>query len=195
MKACDHESMLALLWDGIVELALVTWPVADALAADLTLLFAMHEPVVLVAAPSHPLAARRRVGSDEVARLARPLYRLRWWQSHHPELDRLAARSGTNVEITMDAARHLVLAGTGAGFFTRTYIADELAHGRLVAVGVRDLAPLRRDSALVRRTRPLPLAPAATRLVEALRAQAARLGLLAPPPRRPPTGSRSARSR
>ena len=84
----------------------------------------------------------------------------------------------------LQMARHMVVHGLGAGFFTRTYLTDDLGAGRLVPLVVRDLAPIHRDSALVRRARATPLAPAAQRLVDAITAHARRLDLLATPPSR-----------
>jgi len=184
-KSGDHERIVELLWDGIVELGLVAWPIRDAFAAELAPLAVLREPVVLVAHPDHPLGRRARAGvtRDDVARLARPLYRLRWWLQHHPELERLADRAGAHAEVSMEAARYLCGRGVGAGFFTSTLVADDLAAGRLVAVTIRDLAPLRRDSALVRRARGLPMSPAAGKLAAALVAQAKHLGLSAAPRR------------
>jgi len=54
-----------------------------------------HEPVVLVARPGHALTARSRVGQEDLVRLGRPLLRLRWWQTNHPAILRLAERAGT----------------------------------------------------------------------------------------------------
>jgi DNA-binding transcriptional LysR family regulator len=70
------------------------------------------------------------------------------------------------------------LHGVGAGFFTRTYVADELARGALVELQVRRLEPLFRDSALVRRSRSVPLSPASAALIQAIAAQAERLALV-----------------
>ncbi len=188
VRAADHEVVAAMLLDGIVELALITWPCVEAEAADLTPLLRLHEPVVLVAHPAHPLAARRHVVSeDELVRLARPFLRLRWWQNYHPEINRLADRTELAFDAPMETARYLILHGVGAGFFTRTYVADELARGVLVELQVSGLAPLFRDSALVRRSRSLPLSPASASLIQALTAQANRLSIL---PRR---GRRSGR--
>jgi len=139
----------------------------------------MREPVVLAAAPGHALTARRHVTRDDVARLARPFQHLRWWRAHHPELTKLAQRAAASVEVPMETARHLVVRGVGAGFFPRTFIGDDLDEGRLVIVPVRDLAPLTRATALVRRPRPSPPTPATGALVAAIRAQAAALGILA----------------
>jgi LysR family transcriptional regulator, low CO2-responsive transcriptional regulator len=179
VRSGDHELVLGLLFDGIAELGVIVWPAPESGAAALTRLCTMREPVVLAVAPGHPLAARRRVTRDDVVALARPLLRLRWWRAHHPELIRLAQRAGSWVEVPMESARHLVTRGVAAGFFPRTFIADDVDAGRLVIVPVRDLAPITRATALVRRPRPTPPTPARAGLVGALRPQAAALGILA----------------
>jgi len=166
VKSGDHEVMLRLLLDGIVDVALTVWPCTS--AVELTPLFVFREPVTLVTHPDHVLARRGEVTRDEVARLARPLLRLRWWQSHHPELTRLAEQSETAVEVAMEAARRLVASGVGAGFFTQTYIADELERGTLAEIRVRGLR-LYRDSALVRRKHSGPISPALAAFIELLR--------------------------
>jgi DNA-binding transcriptional LysR family regulator len=175
LKSADHEVLVELLLDGILELALITWPCPEPLAGELLPLFVFHEPVVLVAHPRHPLALRGRVKRDEIAGLARPLLRLRWWPTDPAELSRLALKAGTPVQVPMETARHLVLSGVGAGFFTRTYVAEDLIRGALREVQVRGLRRIFRHSALVRRRRTLPLSSAAADLVQALRAQAQHL--------------------
>jgi LysR family transcriptional regulator, low CO2-responsive transcriptional regulator len=177
VRAGDHERVIELLWDGIIELGLVTWPCTEAIAADLTRLLLFHEPVVLVASPDHALARRRRCTQDELARLGRPFLQLRWWQRHHPEIVRLAQRAGTTVDVPMETARQLCLGGAAVAFFTQTYIAEDLASGALVSISVRDLAPIFRDSALVRRRRATPRLPAADALIAALRKHARSRGL------------------
>jgi DNA-binding transcriptional LysR family regulator len=178
VRAGDHERIVALLVDGMVDLGLIAWPCTETAAADLQPVLRLHEPVVLVAHPNHPLAARSRVTPDDVARLARPLFRLRWWQKHDPVLLQLAERAGSAVEVPMETARSLVLAGAGAGFFARTYVSEDLERGALAEVAVRDLPRIQRGSALVRRRHAPPLSPAAANLAFALRKQAVVLGLL-----------------
>jgi DNA-binding transcriptional LysR family regulator len=182
VRSGDHEVLVERLLDGIVELALIAWPCSEALAASLSPLILLREPVVLVAHPRHPIARRGAVSPAELARKARPLLRLRWWPAHHPAVTRLAQASGTFVEVPMETARHLVRHGTGAGFFTRTYIAEDVARGDLKEVRVHPFPRLFRDCALVRRARPTPLSPAAAYAVELIRRQARRLGLIAPRP-------------
>ena len=136
----------------------------------------MGEP--LVAHRRHPLARRARVTSADLVRLGRPFYRLRWWQAHHPTIDRLAERTGRLIELPMESARQLVNAGQGVGFFPRTFIAEDIRRGSLREIPVRDLGPIIRDSALVRRLRDGPPSPAGEQMVACLRAEAAAQGLL-----------------
>jgi DNA-binding transcriptional LysR family regulator len=175
LRSADHEFLVELLLDGIVDLAVVIWPCGGSVEAELTPLFLFREPVVLVAHPRHELALRRSVTADDVARLARPLLQLRWWKKHHPQITRLAQRSRTALEVPMETGRYLVLQGTGAGFFTRTYIAGDLLASALAEIPVRGFSPLIRTSALVRRKRSMPLTPAAAALIQALRLEADRL--------------------
>jgi DNA-binding transcriptional LysR family regulator len=177
IKSGAHEVLVEMLLDGIVELALVAWPFPRAAAADLAPLLVLSEAVTLVAHPKHLLALRRTVREADVARLARPFYRLRWWPAHHPALERLAASTDGALEVAMEAALHLVQQGLGAGFFTETYVAEAMAAGTVVPVAVRGLPRIARGSALVRRATG-PLTPCAANLVQAIRAEAQRLKLL-----------------
>jgi DNA-binding transcriptional LysR family regulator len=179
-RATEHEGLIRHLQDGLVDLAIVAWPCTEAASAQLTPLIILHEPVRLVCHPDHPLAARRSVTQADVARLARPFLRLRWWQAPHPAVTRLAARTGNPLEVPMETARHLALQGRAAGFFTHTYVAEDLQRGTLKHTPVRDLPAIYRDSALVRRARGAPLSPAAAALVTSLRRQAGALKLLPP---------------
>ena len=108
-------------------------------------------------------------------KLSRPLIRLRWWPKHDPRVTELADRSGSAMDLPMEIARSLVLSGTGAGFFARTYVTGDVAVGSLVEIPVRGMAPLHRDVALVRR-RGTSLSPATAALVQALRVQTEHLG-------------------
>ena len=181
IRSGNHERIVALLLDGVVDLGLLAWPCTEAASADLQAIHSFREPVLLVASPAHPLAARGRVDTDELVHLGRPFFRLRWWQAHHPVIIRLAERVGTIADIPMETARRMALEGAGVGFFTQTYIEEELRGGSLVAVEVSDLPPLHRESALVRRRRSGALSPAAANMIDAIRRQAVALGLLGGP--------------
>jgi DNA-binding transcriptional LysR family regulator len=176
-RSGEHERVVELLLDGGVDLGIVTWPCTEAAAADLHAILVFQEPVVLVANPDHPLARAGEVDEDALVRLGRPHLRLRWWQAHHPEVLRLAERTGGDVDVAMEAARRLVVEGVGVGFFTRTFIDEDLARRAVVEIPVRGMRPLYRKSALVRRSH-AELSPAAATFVECLRRQALALDLL-----------------
>ncbi len=187
VRSGDHERIVALLLDRVVDLGVVTWPCTEAPAAELQAILIFREPVPLVASPGHALAAlgrARRAGpvglvtEDELVRVGRPLFRLRWWKEHHPGLVSLAERAGPVVDLPMETARRLALEGAGVGFFTRTYVADDLERGALVELEVQGLPRIHRDSALVRRGRSDPLSPATASLVEGIRRRALASGLL-----------------
>jgi DNA-binding transcriptional LysR family regulator len=178
VKAAEHEAVLSQLLDGLIELALIAWPCPPALEPDLSALFVLREPVLLVVHRDHVLAKKKHVRKRDVVELARPLYRLRWWPVHHPAIEELVARSGSSLELPLEAALELVGVGNGAGFFPRGLIARSLAERTLVAVRVGDLREVTRETALVRRLRPLPLSPVAARLVTLLREEARSVGVI-----------------
>jgi DNA-binding transcriptional LysR family regulator len=175
VRSGAHELVLELLLDGLVDVALVVWPAEH---ADLAPLRLFREPVLLVTHESHPLAEKRTVEEAELVARARPFLALRWWRTHHPELSRLASLCGPTFEVPMETARELVLKNAAVGFFPKVYVAAELASGPLREVGVARLPRIVRDSALVRRKRALPLSPPLVTLVEAIGAEADRLGIL-----------------
>jgi LysR family transcriptional regulator, low CO2-responsive transcriptional regulator len=189
MRSGDHEFVLQLLADGVVELGIIAWPCRDAAARELTSLLVLRERVLLVAHPHHPLARRRSVSRAELIELGRPLLRLRWWPRHHPQLAQIADASSSVLEIPMEAARHLTLQGTAVGFFPQTLVREELAAKTLVEVTVRDLPAIERQSALVRRTKQGALSAAARDFIACLREQATLLGLM------PREGARGSRAR
>src|SRR6266481_979798 len=61
VTSADHEVLVERLLDGVVELALIAWPCSEAVAASLTPLLLLREPVVLAAHPRHAVARRGRI--------------------------------------------------------------------------------------------------------------------------------------
>ncbi len=155
-----------LLQDGAAQLALMIWP---ALNAAVSPLLRFREPIVLIVAPSHPLAERRALTLADVSALADPLHLLRWDGATGVLLDQLAPRATSTMELPSLATRDLVRRGIGAAFFLRPLVADDLEDGRLVEVQVSDLQPLSREGALVRRQDETPLTAAARAFVAAVR--------------------------
>ncbi len=178
VRAGRHPQVMELLLDGVVGMALVAWPCPETLATELEVLLTLRERVVLVATPRHPLARAADVDCARVAALAQPFLVLRWWLELPRALTRLAEQAQPRVDVPMDTGRHMVLHGSGAGFFPWMQVAEPIAAGQLKEIAVSDLPPLVRDSALVRRAGPPPLSPASVALVETLRRRAEQLELL-----------------
>nr|PZN22009.1 MAG: LysR family transcriptional regulator [Chloroflexota bacterium] len=180
VRAGRHELLVELLYDGVIGMALIAWPCADPLVGELEPLLLLRERVLLAAAPTHELAQRGVVDADEVAALARPFLLLRWWLSLPAPVARLAQRAWPVIDVPMETGRQMVLSGAGAAFFPWMQASDLLAAGRLREITVRGLAPVVRDSALVRRAEEPPLTPAALALVAILSERARQLGIAAP---------------
>jgi DNA-binding transcriptional LysR family regulator len=178
MRAADHVQLLEMLYDGLVAMALITWPCLEPPLVELIPLLYVHEPVVLIVPRQHPLARRESVTQADILEWGDPFLQLRWWQATHVSVARLAVRAKSVADVPMEVARYLVLNGVGVGFFTHTLIAEDLAAGNVVALEVTDLPPIYRDGALVRLARNEPLDPVELDFVACLREQAERMGLL-----------------
>ena len=98
VRAGSHQRMVELLCDGVVELGLIAWPCIDPLSVELTPLLKLSEPVVLVVPARHPLAQQLSVTQQDVADQAAPLLLVRWWQSTHAGVARIAARARSGGE-------------------------------------------------------------------------------------------------
>jgi LysR family transcriptional regulator, low CO2-responsive transcriptional regulator len=164
----DHWQLLELLADGVIELALVCWPVQDPLLADLTPIFRLREDMVLVVNPDHKLAKLETVTQEDVIRFADPFLLLRWWQSTPFEITGLAARSRASIDTPMDTGLHLVKHACAAGIFPKMMVRAALERNELYEVHVQDLPPMFRDTALVHLTRRSQLSTLAERMVEML---------------------------
>lgn len=177
VRAGRHPQLMELLFDGVVGMAIVSWPCPEALTTDLAVLLLLCEPVVLVAAPRHPLARRAEVHAEDVAKLAQPFLLLRWWLELPAALARLAESAEARVDVPMDTGRQLVLHGSGAGFFPWMQVAEHVRAGELRRIDIADLQPLERQAALVRRATSPPLSSASEALVRAIERRAEELGL------------------
>jgi len=179
-RSADHLPMVELLYDGVVDLAIIAWPCIQPLATDLKPLLQFHEPAPFVVPRRHPFATRPGVTQAEITQSETRFLLLRWWQIAPPEVARLAAQARFTADVPREIAVYLVREGHGVGFFTQAYIGRELQVGELVQVPVTDLAPLYRDSALVRLERNHHLSPADEALIRCIRDRAAQIGLLVP---------------
>lgn len=178
VRSADHLYMIELLYDGVVELAIVAWPCVQPLTADIKPLLHLHEPAPFVTHYRHPFAASGGVTQADIIQSDTRFLPLRWWQITPPEVMQLASKARFTADVPREIAVYLTRQGHAFGFFTRAIVARELEEGSLVEVPVLDLPPIYRDSALVRLDRQTELSPAALSLVETIRKRAARLGLL-----------------
>ena len=177
-RSADHLPMIDLLYDGIVELAVIAWPCVQPLVTDLKPLLHFHEPVPFVVPRRHPFATRPGVIQSEILQSESRFLLLRWWQITPPEVARLAAQARYATDVPREIALHLACEGHAHGFFTQMYIIQTLQTGTLVEIPVTDLRPLYRDSALVCLERRATLSPAASALVQCIRERAVHLRLL-----------------
>jgi DNA-binding transcriptional LysR family regulator len=178
VRAGSHQRMVELLCDGVVEIGLIAWPCIDPLSVELTPLLKLSEPVVLAVPARHPLAQQRGVTQQDVADQAAPLLLVRWWQSTHVSVARMAARARLVANVPPETAHQMLLEGVGIGFFTRTQIADALAAGLAREVPIADMAPITRDSALVRLARQKQISVVGNEFVAEVREVAARSKIL-----------------
>jgi hypothetical protein len=124
----------------------------------------MENPLVIIAAPDHPLAGRRRIAvealGDQGFVFREP------GSGTRAAILRVLEEKGVSIRITMEmtsneAIKQTVQAGLGLGIVSRYTVELELETGRLVELDVRHF-PLRRHWYLVRR-RDKQLSPVARR--------------------------------
>lgn len=178
IRSGDHERIVDLLSDGIIELGLLTWPCLDSLINGHQPLFFLSEAIIVVCAPSHPLAGVKEIGQKQLSAEAKPLLIGRWWLHVHINVLQLAQSSADVLYVPIETARTMVLAGSGVGLFTRAAVMNELNEGRLVELRVPDLPPITRESVLVRGPRSASLSPVSQTFIDSIRARAAQLNLL-----------------
>jgi DNA-binding transcriptional LysR family regulator len=147
----NREAVVQLLLDNEVDLALMGTPPRHLETSAFH--FAKH-PLVIVAAPEHPLAGQRRV---PVKALAAESFLVRepgsgtraamerFFAAHH-------VRPGTTTEISSnETIKQAVMAGMGLAFISQHAIGLELAVGQLVLLPVEGL-PVMREWNIVHRT-------------------------------------------
>ena len=120
--------------------------------------FAPH-PYVIVAAPSHPLAGRRRI---EMRRIVREPFVVRergsdTWQSMQEAFGSHLDDVQVALEITStETLKQAVMAGLGIGFLSAHTIAQELRTKSLVVLDVRGFPRVQKWYVVHRRQKRLP---------------------------------------
>lgn len=140
----NREAVIAKLGANEVDLAIMGRPPADLDTAAEA--FAPH-PHVVIAPPDHPLAARRRIRVEALAR--EPFVVREPGSGTRILLEKFFADRGLAVTVAMQMAsnetiKQAVIAGLGLSLLSRHTLGLELAAGRLVALDVVGL-PLVRE--------------------------------------------------
>ncbi|GHO86814.1 LysR family transcriptional regulator [Dictyobacter formicarum] len=158
-----------MLYDGVARLGLIGWPFLN---PDLTTLLRFREPLIFVAPPQHPLAQQSYVQAEDIHIHAAPLLLVQKGFALSEVLTHIHPHPERTMELPVHTARELLRQGIGAAFITRSAIAEELASGQVVEIGVQDITPSYRESALVRLSRNHALPAASRDFIRVLRQQA-----------------------
>jgi LysR family transcriptional regulator, low CO2-responsive transcriptional regulator len=174
----DHWQITEMLADGVIELAIICYPVIDSGLADVTPLLQFREKVIAMASKHHPLAKRSRITQDDILEQAQPFMLLRWWQATPMPIVTLAARAKYLSDLPMNTGRFLACDNLGIGFFTKMVILPDLEAGNVVELKVSDMPPIYRDTALVRLARNNEMSVSANNMVKILQAEARKQTIL-----------------
>jgi LysR family transcriptional regulator, low CO2-responsive transcriptional regulator len=168
IRSGDQWQLMELLVDDLIELAIICWPLEHPLLADVTPIFTMREPVVLIVHPEHPLAKLEAVTRVDLLEHAAPFLLLRWWQTTPLELTTLASQAARVMDVPAETGRTMILKSAGAGFFPISAIQADLERGEVREIQVVDLPPQYRDLALVHLTRRPQRSKSAERMIALL---------------------------
>src|SRR5258708_9443215 len=152
----NRDELLERLAAHEVDLAVMSHPPTDsAFAAEP---FAPH-PHVIVAAPGHPLVAKRSIAIERIA--GEPLITREPGSATRLPMEQAFAESGVVPRIEMEIAsnetiKQAVAAGFGLGFLSAHAVQQELALGRLAVIAVKGFPVMRQWYVVHRRDRRLP---------------------------------------
>lgn len=137
LSVYNREELLGHLADNLTDLAVMVRPPQDMDTVNEA--FAPH-PYVIVAAPSHPLASRKRI---PMSRLMREPFVVRekgsdTWHSMEDGFGEHLAKINIAMEIkSMETVKQAVIAGMGVSFLSAHTISLELKAGSLVVLDVQ----------------------------------------------------------
>jgi DNA-binding transcriptional LysR family regulator len=162
----NREAVIALLGANEIDLAIMGQPPGELETSAVA--FAPH-PLVIVAAPDHPLAGRRRVPlqalAEETFLVREPGSGTRAAMEKFFAAHRLHVRIGTEMS-SNETIKQAVMAGMGLAFISEHTIGLELAAGKLAVVAAEGLPVMRRWHVVRRKEKRLsPAAEAFERFV------------------------------
>jgi len=153
---CNRAELLEQLTDNLTDLAIMVRPPLDMDTENEA--FAPH-PYVIVAAPDHPLAAKKRI---PVSRLARESFVVRekgsdTWNSMEEGFGAHLAELNIAMEIkSTETIKQAVIAGMGVSFLSAHTISRELQTGSLAVLDVQGFPLMLHWYVVHRRTKRLP---------------------------------------
>jgi DNA-binding transcriptional LysR family regulator len=143
LSVANREAVLAALVDNLTDLAVTGQPPDE---VDVVAQHFMDNPLVVIAAPTHPLAGSERVPLQALERetlvVREPGSGTRAAMERHLAAHGIEARTGSELG-TNEAIKQAVRAGLGLGVVSAQTIELELATGRLVVLPV-DTFPIMR---------------------------------------------------
>ncbi|MEO7640119.1 MAG: LysR family transcriptional regulator [Ramlibacter sp.] len=155
-NVCNREELLGQMTDNLTDLAVMVRPPLDMDTVNEP--FAPH-PYVIVAAPDHPLAARKRI---PVSRLAREPFVVRekgsdTWNSMEQGFGGHLADLNIAMEIkSTETIKQAVMAGMGVSFLSAHTISRELRAGSLAVLDVQGFPLMLHWYVVHRRNKRLP---------------------------------------
>ncbi|MEJ2532430.1 MAG: LysR family transcriptional regulator [Halioglobus sp.] len=169
----NREEVVGRIADNECDIAIMGRPPAEVRTEGCE--FAPH-PLVIIAAPGHPLARRKRIPFAELAS-EEFLVRERG-SGTRTSMETLFSEQAVTYHTSMEVSsnetiKQAVIAGMGISLISAHTIALELATGRLVTLDVRGLPVMRAWHALYREGK--RLSPAATAFLSELRERGAQL--------------------
>jgi DNA-binding transcriptional LysR family regulator len=153
---CNRAELLEQLTDNLTDLAIMVRPPLDMDTVNEP--FAPH-PYVIVAAPDHPLTARKRI---PVSRLAREPFVVRekgsdTWNSMEEGFGTHLAELNIAMEIkSTETIKQAVMAGMGVSFLSAHTISRELQAGSLAVLDVQGFPLMLHWYVVHRRSKRLP---------------------------------------
>lgn len=156
LAVANRDELLAKLSAHEVDLAVMSHPPSH---AEFSAEPFAPNPHVIVAAPAHPLARRRKVPLETIAR--EPLITREAGSATRLAMEQAFAESGVVPRLEMEIAsnetiKQSVAAGFGVGFLSAHAVRQELALGRLTVIHVEGFPVMRQWYVVHRRDRRLP---------------------------------------
>lgn len=178
LREGNHGSVAERVHDRGVDLAIMGWPNLDPLLDELFPLAIFREKVVLTASAGVAERLPADAGLDDVFAVVPHYLLLGWWQVFPDTVMQIGLRARAVSRMPGGPGLALIRAGLAVGYMPRTWIEDDLAAGRLVALSPADGPQVSRDSALVAARGGVADAPLKLELARRLTARARTLGIL-----------------